>query len=907
MKCYRHGGNEFNLRARLEDLLELEKKRSGKRFARADTPMKFAEASRLLNASILVMRILGCAWRWSEWWVDYNSTWEPLLEPGEREEDMTSEQLRIVRSTRESRCDDARKCRLAALGAALRSRKYDTQDGFNRKALDRALRAVLRTKSLVGPLKDLEIDFFVDWLGRAYRSKSRLLGLAEDSILVGRKCWCLHIQDQSPKFELGLRSVPGMQEPNAGQAFEIDTNDVDDFLQTEVLTDEVRMSSRRQRNSQKGSSASAKSGGSARKRNRGSTDSASESIISAAVAAVVPSAVKKRPGRSTIIPPKSPSVASSGRKRAGRPPKIRSDASSSVQESNEQDANEANAEIKPRKKRRGRPPKIRPPPVESESVTENSVEQAAGNSLEQEHVESDAEPQRQGTRRGRGRRPNTERVTEIASPATTPTTEAPPKRLGRVPKMHDSAPDPAPSVGSTAQGPTEFVQEDGHSENSRGRPQRSRQPIDSYDPAPFPAKNVRSVESGPPKKRRGRPPKVRPDLESTLPTASKAENDVAAVEQADPSVGSTVETPLPKRDTRGMFKGPRPEKSDGKSSQSHTLDAAVKFQEGLVGLSPTNNAVTETAADPAIAAPLRRPKRKRGRPKRHREEVTFEAVNHDPAIDGAIAESADDPPIDSAVAETADMSDIASPSSSPRRRGRPKTRREEEVTSGPVNSAISKFDVIKSRRHPTTRHLELSTDKVQSKSHDADSSDGTDTDDATHESSKRRKRALSEDDLTIADLVTRNRGLSRNSTRKRDRKRGAVAATAASFEQHDEIGLESNDKVPAPQWEDGSTETDTSARYSPVKDSMALPADDDADADAETPSKRGRRWGKSTETDISTGPFSKQQKDSPVKDSTVLPADGEADADTPSKRGRRRGKKEASRTILDPQATSRDA
>jgi hypothetical protein len=832
VKCYRHGGNEFNLRARLEDLLELEKKRTGKRFARSDTPMKFAEASRLLNASILVVRILGCAWRWAEWWVDYNSTWEPLLEPDEREEDMTAEQLRIVKSTRESRCDDARKCRLAALGAALRSRKYDTEDGFDRNALSRALRAVLRTKSLVGPLNKSEIDFFVDWLGRAYRSKSHLLGLGEDSILVARKGCCLHIQDQSPKFELGLRSVPGTQEPNASQAFEIDTNDIDDFLQTEVVTDEVRITPRRQRNSQQVSSASASSGGPGRKRSRGPADSASKSIMSAAIAVVGPSAVKKRPGRPPGARNRSPSVASSGRKRAGRPPRIRNDAGSSIQDPSEQGAIEANAEMKPRKKRRGRPPKIRPPAEEPDSVTQAAVEQAARNALEQEREGSDAEPQRSGKRRGR--RSSTEQVTETALPPTAAPTSEPPKkrRAGRPPKMHHSPLDPLPSPGSTSQGVTDFVQEGGRSESSRGRPQRSRRPIESYDPASLPAKQKLSAESDPPKKRRGRPPKVRQALESTLPAASTAESDAASVEQAEPSSDHSVETSLAERGTEAV--------------------------------SP----VTETATNPAIAAPLRLPKRKAGRPKRHREEV-------DPAIDDAIAESADDPPIESALAEAADMSDIASsPSSLTRKRGRPK-RPGQEVMPGAVNPVTSKFDVIKRRRHPT-----LSTDKVKNKSYDTDSSDATATDDDTSESPKRRKRALSEDDdddLPIADLVANKRGLSRDRTRKRGRKSAAAtsASTAASMGEQDQ----DQDQKPA-----ASMLVDTSTS---ILDQMSLESNEKVQPPP--PSEDA-----STDTEISTDPLSEQL--TPAKDdSTALSADGEAD--TPSKRGRRRGKKEAARTM----------
>ena len=162
VSCYLHGGNEYNLRARLEDLIEVEKRRSGKKFGKADMPMKFNHASKLVNCSILVVRMLGWAWRWAELWVEHDSSWEPLLEPGQQEENMTKAQLKIIDSTPESRCRDARLCRLAAFGAALRNRAYDTEDGFDNESLECALRAVLNTKSLVGPWKDHEIDFFVD-------------------------------------------------------------------------------------------------------------------------------------------------------------------------------------------------------------------------------------------------------------------------------------------------------------------------------------------------------------------------------------------------------------------------------------------------------------------------------------------------------------------------------------------------------------------------------------------------------------------------------------------------------------------------------------------------------------------------------------------------------------------------
>ena len=302
VRCYRHGGNEFNLRAKLEDMVEIEKRRSGKDLSKSDAPMNLAEASRIMNATIQVMRILGWAWRWADWWVDYDSSWEPLLEPGQRESRMTKEQLKIVDSTRESRCEDARRCRLAAFGAALRNREYDTSEGCNRGALHRALKAVLHTRSLVGPLTEKEIDFFVDWLGRAYRSKSRLLGFGEDKIAVSENSQiCLHLKDKSPKYELGKRLLPGTMELQEDGIYEVAIEEVDDFMMKGLLKDPPRQPPRK-----RDRSAEYKRNRD-RKRNRKalvpppeSEEGGTEGVEvaggsqSAAVAAVVPSAVRHR-------------------------------------------------------------------------------------------------------------------------------------------------------------------------------------------------------------------------------------------------------------------------------------------------------------------------------------------------------------------------------------------------------------------------------------------------------------------------------------------------------------------------------------------------------------------------------------------------------------------------------------
>jgi hypothetical protein len=119
----------------------------------------------------------------------------------------------------------------------LRNREYDKEEGDDTVALDRALRALLHTPELVGPLESYEIDFFAEWLGRVYRSKSRLLGYGEDKIPIKNSIGTVHMDDKSPKYILGSRRLPGKQELPDGTVFETDINDVDDFLKPETYED----------------------------------------------------------------------------------------------------------------------------------------------------------------------------------------------------------------------------------------------------------------------------------------------------------------------------------------------------------------------------------------------------------------------------------------------------------------------------------------------------------------------------------------------------------------------------------------------------------------------------------------------------------------------------------------------
>lgn len=237
--CFKHSRCEDAFRARIEDLIEIEKFRVGKRFDMKDAKtMSISHASRLLNSAIIVLQNLGWAWRWAEWWVENGSNWEPLIEEGQDEKKMTKQQLKIIESTPESRCKDARACRLVAFSAALRNRAYDSEVEGPTKMLDRALRALLATKSLVGPLNKAEIEHCAQWLGIAYRSKSRLLGFGEDKISINRSFrFSVNSDDNSAKFELGNRRLPGKQVLPEGQFFETDFHDIDDFLKPETLDD----------------------------------------------------------------------------------------------------------------------------------------------------------------------------------------------------------------------------------------------------------------------------------------------------------------------------------------------------------------------------------------------------------------------------------------------------------------------------------------------------------------------------------------------------------------------------------------------------------------------------------------------------------------------------------------------
>ena len=236
MKCFSHAGSSYVFRARLEDFLEIEIMRYSEKLQANNTlrfsnPMSWDHASKLFHSAVDVLRTLGWAWRWAEWWVESGDNWEPLIKDGQIEEEMTDKELKKVASTPESRRSEARRCRLAAFGAALRNRDYDKEEGDDQEPLERALMAVFSTPSLVGPLKPKEKEFYVTWLSLAYRSASPRLGFGDYKTPVASDCFCVHQADGSPKYELGTRPLPGKNPPEKeGGFFEPFVNEPDDFL-----------------------------------------------------------------------------------------------------------------------------------------------------------------------------------------------------------------------------------------------------------------------------------------------------------------------------------------------------------------------------------------------------------------------------------------------------------------------------------------------------------------------------------------------------------------------------------------------------------------------------------------------------------------------------------------------------
>ena len=216
--CIEHSETVHSLRARIENLVVEETYRL-KTVENPDDPsMTYTDAAQLLSWSVQIMRTLGWAWRWEEWWVEKNYRWECYLpylneDAGETPDDYTDEEKRVFHSTEASRRADSRDCRLVDFSAALRNRNYDTPGGYDNDSLCRALKAILDKKSIVGPLKDFEKQILMEWLPRAYRSESKNLGFGENKMEIGDAEFCYFGGERCPKFELGDRPLPGKIRP----------------------------------------------------------------------------------------------------------------------------------------------------------------------------------------------------------------------------------------------------------------------------------------------------------------------------------------------------------------------------------------------------------------------------------------------------------------------------------------------------------------------------------------------------------------------------------------------------------------------------------------------------------------------------------------------------------------------
>ena len=855
MKCYRHAGNEFNLRARLEDLLEIEKKRSGKTLAKADQPMKFSDASRLLNAALLVTRILGWAWRWAEWWVDYNSTWEPLLEAGEREEDMTPEQLRIVKCTRESRCEDARKCRLAQLGAALRCRKYDTEKGFDRKALDSALRAVLQTKSLVGPLVDREIDFFADWLGRAYRSKSRLLGFDEDKIVVSKQDFCLHLKDQTPKYELGSRSVPGIQQvvEAGGQLVEAPA-DVDDFLQTEILKDEVRVSPRRQGGNSDGTSPPRRPSRLPKYRDSvNPSDTEEEEPV-----------VKKKLGRPfqkraiESAPEEEPVV----KKKLGRPFRKRT-----IESAQEEDPVV--------KKKLGRP--FRKRTIESAQEEEPVVKKKLDRPFQKRTIESTQEDEPIVNKKH-----NIESAEEAMPPPKKRVGRPPKKRIGRPPKKRPAEPPLEPTSPFTAE-PEATVTRRGR----RSSPQKVTEPSMS-----LPVMEDDDLDSSfemeppPPKKRRGGQPKVRlPPADSieqqAVGSAPSAEDrsgwgqgSCRSVEaSAAPAAVSmqqensdTLPEPRPVKKRRGRPpKRFRDEDYHDQDTARSTPTSSASTNEATI--SDYSNVVDAEKAMPT--AILGTPQRVRGR-KRHTEEATPAELRLSGSKSDLVKHRRHKMQQNLVLEQEEGTSESARPSPAHTKWGGKVRQSEDYLT---VADSLDR----KRSAHSMGVHL----DKMPARK-------------ASMDSGPKANAGVTEDDI---DAPVKNETLLDDIAVKSSEASTLVAAGertsewAAAQPVSTDMNVVANDGTPAVDESGKSEVAEPSETRATASEFVTTSNSTDTKISAATPGSE-----KETQAGGDTLPVK-----NPSNEATTVHDDAASnEADTPSKRGRRRGKMEAARTILIP-------
>jgi hypothetical protein len=170
--CERHGDYENKFRSLLRTILKWNRGKT------------YDDIAVIYDSGTTLLRNLGWAWAWTDRWVGKN----------------------------EERLKDARKCRLAAVGAALRNRDYDNEPGDDHVPLINAFKSIMRARSLVGVYKPQEVDILSTWLARIYRTKSPLLALGKDSIPVAteyEKNSPVFTSSKLPRYLLGERILPG--------------------------------------------------------------------------------------------------------------------------------------------------------------------------------------------------------------------------------------------------------------------------------------------------------------------------------------------------------------------------------------------------------------------------------------------------------------------------------------------------------------------------------------------------------------------------------------------------------------------------------------------------------------------------------------------------------------------------
>ena len=224
LNCLEHQDPDFSMKAKVRNLVEL--MGEGGDVTAANT---LHLSSKALNGAARVLGQLAWGWRWSEWWIEH----------GDGGRDGKGE---VGTDGKEARKKDARNCRLMAVSAAIRGREYDRQKGLSHGVLTAALLPVARTKSLVGDLKEEEVEFLVLWLGRAYRAgMDGVMAIGYSKIPVteaayGRRTGTVgKASGEGRKDVLGTRSLPGKASYDSAKGgrplvgFESDPNDFDDY------------------------------------------------------------------------------------------------------------------------------------------------------------------------------------------------------------------------------------------------------------------------------------------------------------------------------------------------------------------------------------------------------------------------------------------------------------------------------------------------------------------------------------------------------------------------------------------------------------------------------------------------------------------------------------------------------